>query len=171
MRSKSISQGETFGRWTVLGRDPERPNSKSRYRCRCECGTVRVIYANRLLTGHCRSCGCLRGDTLRSMKGNQHPNWKGGKATLNGYVQLTAGGPVRYEHRVVMERKLGRKLRKGESVHHINGLRDDNRPENLELWAKYQPAGQRVTDKCDWAEEILKRYEPEALTERLREAG
>ena len=40
----------------------------------------------------------------------------------------------------------------------INGIRDDNRPENLELWSKGQPAGQRVADKVAWAVDLLERY-------------
>jgi hypothetical protein len=65
------------------------------------------------------------------------------------------------EHVMVMVEKLGRPLRKGENVHHKNGARDDNRPSNLELWATAQPAGQRVADLVEWAEEIIQRYSSE----------
>lgn len=58
-----------------------------------------------------------------------------------------------------MEAKLGRLLLPGENVHHINGVRDDNRVENLELWIKPQPTGIRVDDAVAYAKEILRRYD------------
>jgi hypothetical protein len=80
---------------------------------------------------------------------------------------LTGGAAHALEHRVVMAVLLGRALVAGESVHHRNGDRLDNRPENLELWSSRQPAGQRVEDKLSFAYELLALYDPAALG-RLR---
>ena len=77
---------------------------------------------------------------LRSPNGTGHIN-------RDGYrLFRLRDGKLIAEHRLVMERHLGRRLERGETVHHKNGLRADNRLENLELWVKVQPAGQRVED-------------------------
>lgn len=68
-----------------------------------------------------------------------------------GYVSVQIGrGDWEAEHRMVMAQMLGRPLRRGESPHHRNGDRADNRPENLELWVGGHRAGRRASEtvKC-----------------------
>lgn len=79
-----------------------------------------------------------------------------------GHPNADKNGKIK-EHRLVMAEMLGRPLFPDETVHHKNGVRTDNRPENLELWTGNHQPGQRVEDLVLWAKEILGRYEPDAL--------
>jgi hypothetical protein len=88
-----------------------------------------------------------------------------------GYVRVkTENGSWWPEHRLVKYRQIGRAFRPGENVHHKNGFRADNRPENLELWDHHQPSGQRVEDQIAHAIDILRRHKPDALVNELRKS-
>jgi hypothetical protein len=112
--------------------------------------------ANKLLGG--RLCSRHLAEILPTAPKRKPPTGTG-----NYRVVADAAGKSVYEHRLVMERHLGRSLTPSENVHHINGQRNDNRIENLELWSTSQPSGQRINDKVAHAIEILRRYKPEAL--------
>ena len=101
---------------------------------------------------------CFR---AKPKSGVHSPSWKGGRSYHKaGYVAVRQHHTrkYRFEHVLVMEKKLRRPLIKGENVHHKNGVKDDNRLCNLELWIKPQPPGIRVEDAVKWAKEILERY-------------
>ena len=101
-----------------------------------------------------------------SLDADHRPERNVWRTKKDGYVvlTLTTGRRIK-EHRLIMEQHLGRELLPEETVHHINGVRDDNRLENLELWSSAQPSGQRVEDKVAWAVEILKTYRTDLINE------
>lgn len=164
--------GRTFGKWTVVRLHSK--GSKTRWWCRCLCGHERDVVSGNLLSG--QSTGCYECANGRQ-RGSDSPHWKGGRrVSESGYVFLHGEVFPGYEslhreqpeHRIVMARHLNRPLLPEENVHHINGVRDDNRIENLELWTTSQPSGKRVEDVVDWAREILRTYAPNELTSKLR---
>lgn len=163
--------GETFGKLTVI-REGGRTKQGYTWWCECECGTVKEILGGRLRYG-LQSCGCLSPIGKRRLR-EKSPNWKGGRHENkeNGYVynyhpehpNANNRGYL-VEHVQVMSKSLGRPLRKGEGVHHLNGIKNDNRIENLELWHTGHRFGARVSDKIRASIEFLRLYSPESLRE------
>jgi hypothetical protein len=122
--------GRVFGRLTVLSRNgfsKKGRANRQRWDCLCECGKLVNVLGMSLVRGDTRSCGCLRREKTNRRRIN-----------ADGYVVRGSGKNIRLEHREVMEKELGRKLLSTEIVHHINGIRTDNRKENLQIMTNSQ---------------------------------
>ena len=158
--------GNKYGKLQVV-KLYDRKNGRIRWLCQCECGNTSFVTTNNLKkVNGTISCGCIRAEVMSKLSGKNNPAWKGGRfIDGEGYVQVWNPkhpnakkiGYIR-EHRLVMSELLGRPLIPQENVHHINGDKTDNRPDNLELWNTSQPPGQRIQDKIKWAKDILELY-------------
>jgi len=151
---------QRFGKLIAL----ERIQESKKWLCKCDCGKITETITTRLKSGKTKSCGCLK-----NRKGKENPGYKNQMSykDKNGYIVIrkkdhpNAGSRgLLSEHTYVMSEKLGRPLDPKETVHHKNGIRDDNRPDNLELWTSRHPKGQRIKDLIDFAHEILEQYQP-----------
>ena len=153
----------------------ETTGGRPRVFCQPSCRTKRHNDKRRSECIDCCSPTSRKDSRCRICAGIAHRgslNYKRGSSLSNGYTYLSGyqehpnsnGAGQIAEHVLVMSEKIGRPLVIGENVHHLNGARSDNRPENLELWSRAQPPGQRVSDKVNYAIEILSLYQPELLS-------
>ena len=133
---------------------------------------VREQLKTKTFNCRCKPCHARRPKVLP--RGKDHWHWKGGRhETKAGYVIImvpehlksNSNGYV-LEHRVVMEEKLGRPLLSHETVHHKNGIRSDNRPENLELHAGSHARGIRYEDLSDDELRMMRDHIDELLLSR-----
>lgn len=113
-------------------------------------------------------CSVRANNAIRkSVRGGQPPELWTRVVQTDGYVTIQTPEGTKREHRYVMEQKLGRALLKGENVHHIDGDRANNAPDNLELWSKAQPSGVRPLQAIESLLSSLSKEELTHLAEQI----
>jgi hypothetical protein len=164
-REKAINKGPNlkgriFRHLTVVEKATKNKYGQRPWLCKCKCGKIVSVFANALLTNRQSSCGCKSNKPV----GTKYKH-------SSGYVSVKVAKDFEgkgktnknwmFEHVYVMEQKLGRKLHNHENVHHKNGIKDDNRESNLELWTKRQPTGKRVEDMFQFCLTFIETYKDE----------
>ena len=158
-KGKAAGYCEAHGRQIRLGKplSPIVRKTKKQGICKFDdCG--RHVFAR----GYCRRhySQFIEGSTLTPITSIRSAVLPVGSVNIkqDGYIRVKTESGWDTQHRIVMSDFIGRPLLPHELVHHKNGIRTDNRIENLELCSRYQPPSQRISDQLEWAREIISLY-------------
>lgn len=111
-------------------RNPKYAAALKEVKC-LQCGTAFKTYQSQIKNGGGKYCSYSCKSKYEN-SGERHYAWNGGKFPANGYIAVSVGQDrKKYEHQVIAALALGRPLKKGEVVHHVNGNKTDNRNSNL----------------------------------------
>jgi len=157
--------GQKINRFTVI--KSVKIKGQKKWECVCDCGGIRYHLTYDLTSGKVMSCGCYNKELVRErMSGKNNRLWKGGVGVKNGngYLEIKHGvNRGKLEHRIIYEQYYNIKLKPHQNIHHINGIKTDNRIENLELWDTSQPSGQRIEDKIIFYKKLYEQYKDHPL--------
>ena len=172
--SKEFEQAEKGSTYLYCSADCHRavraPARKERPVHEAECQLCSRVFTviNRLTAKYCSDkCRSLaryrkltgfpiKAPRRRSEHGKGYINKYGYRAIYRDHPNANPRTKIILEHIFVMSEFLKRPMRKGETVHHKNGIRSDNRLENLELWTSRHPAGVRHQEAIKNAIALLK---------------
>lgn len=125
--------GNRFGRLVAIEIMPERFSGLIKWKCRCDCGKIKIALAKTLRNGGTKSCGCLYiEESINKCKLRAKPLWSK-RVSAKGYVEIKTNFGYMREHIYIMEKHIGRKLVDDEVVHHIDRNKQNNNIDNLQL--------------------------------------
>jgi len=170
---------------TKLGVEIGKPPSQARFilvSC-VDCGKKRWVRSGKGCFRHQRCRSCANSLQSRKRRGEKAASWKGGRIkNAEGYILIKLQPDDPYylmtnkrgyvpEHRLVMAKKIGRCLLRSEQVHHINSVKDDNSPENLQLLSLSEHiVRSQLCSKCPLRKDIrLVQLQNKILLDQIRE--
>lgn len=115
-------------------KDHQYSERKKRKRTCLNCGSIFFTTSEKIRLGF--GLFCNKKCRYTYMVGENHPTWKGGTIDSSGYKQVYVKGKIVRDHRIVYEEHHGVSLSSNDVIHHKNGVKNDNRIENLQLMTR-----------------------------------